>query len=610
MWRHSATHVAGGARHPTMHPDAGPKASRLLSKETLRIAILALATILIWCGVEHRWTAEAWRTPVEYYADRGAVDVLSLFAGIKAAADGYYVPFASKTNPWLGAPFVANWNDYPNNEQIQVFLTGMLADTIGVFAAANVAMLVLYVFAAVSFYFVCRQFRCAWPWAFAGGLVFAFAPYAFGHGQHHLTLSAYWHIPLCLLVCRWAATGGGLQWKSWRFRLAVGVAIVSGMQNIYYAAMFVQLLGLGCVLQFLRGRGRAVVAAITVGTVTVATFLLMNVNTFIYHLKYGPNQVAVSRHYQEIEWTAMKLVDFFMPWQHRIQAFQDFSRQYYGDAYVRGESPPANYFGIVGIVALAWFILRVFRRIMAGRTKPLPLEALFFAWIFVFATVGGINGMIGTTGFVLFRCTARYSIFLLCIVLLFLMRRLSKLTVKSPPLAMGLALLMAALALWDQTPQLKTDADIQATAALVDSDRAFTAEMEKRLPENAMIFQVPVMDYPENGDIALPSYEHFRPYIFSQKLWYSFGNDKGRPQGDWQRQLAGLSLEELIATLEHDKFSAIYVNRRGMRDLGQSMLRDLVKLGQTDIILSPRKDLFCVVLHPDAKPPIPTAPGP
>ena len=152
-------------------------------------------------------------------------------------------------------------------------------------------------------------------------LVFAFSPFAFAQGQHHLTVAAYWHIPLCLLVCRWASIGGGLQWRGWRFRFSVAVAILAGVQNIYYAAMFIQLLGLGCALQLVRRNWRGIIAAVTVGTVTFGTVIVMNVNTFVYHLQHGPNPGAVSRSYEEIEWTAMKFVDFFMPWQHRWPAF-------------------------------------------------------------------------------------------------------------------------------------------------------------------------------------------------------------------------------------------------------------------------------------------------
>ena len=62
-----------------MPPAVVPKTSRLFSKEALRFAALALAAALIWCAVEHRWSGQDWQTPVEYYNDPGAVDILSVF---------------------------------------------------------------------------------------------------------------------------------------------------------------------------------------------------------------------------------------------------------------------------------------------------------------------------------------------------------------------------------------------------------------------------------------------------------------------------------------------------------------------------------------------------
>ena len=591
-----------------MHIDTATKTSRLFSRETFRIVILALLTVLIWCAVEDRWSAEAWRTPVEYYSDPGAMDILSVFATIKAAADGDYIPLKLKFNPHLSAPYGASWNDYPNNEQIQGFLTGMLADSVGLFAAANAVMLLLHVLAALSFYFVCRQFRCSWQWAFAMALVFAFSPFMFAQGQHHMTVASCWHIPLCLLVCRWASIGGGLRWKDWRFRFALAVAFLAGIQNVYYAAMFLQLLGIGCVLQFARGRRDAVLPAITVGAVTFATFLLMNVNTFVFHHEFGPNNAAVTRHYEEIEWTAMKFMDFFMPWQHRLPAFENWSRNYFSQAWVRGEYPPSNYFGIVGIIALAWFFLRVCRRVLARPARPIPLGALQFGWVFLFSIVGGVNGLLGSMGFILFRATARYSIFLLCIVLLFLARRLSTLTKKSPALSGSLAFATVALALWDQTPKWKTADDLQKIAVLVGSDRRFTEAVEKRLPEGAMIFEEPIMDYPEYKTPTVLSYEHFRPYLFSQTLRYSFGGDKGRPSTDWQHRLDGLPLPDLVAALQHYGFSAILINRRGLPNLSwgaqneEELSKELKSSGLTDLLISPNSDFLCIFLKPDPNP--------
>ena len=446
-----------------MQTAAAPKTSRLFTKETLRIAVLALVTALIWCCVEDRWTPQEWGTPVEYYRDAGAMDILSVFAGIKAASDDNYIPFASKFNPRLSAPYGASWNDYPNNEQIQVFLTGLLADSIGLCAAANAAMLLLFVLSAVSFYFVCRQFHCAWQWAFAMALVFAFSPFVFAHGQHHLTVAAVWHIPLCLLVCGWASLGGGLQWKEWRFRFAATVAVMAGIQNIYYAAMFVQLLGLACVIQISSppaGRGDSPCDCDRHGDGRNVPgdehqhVSLPSANT-------GRTTRAVTRHYEEIEWTAMKFVDFFMPWQHRFPAFAKWSRGLFRARICRGNTRR-------GITSASWESSRLrgshsacFMRLRgASRAAPVPLDAIQFAWIFLFAIVGGVNGLLGAAGFILFRATGRYTIFLLCILLLFLARRLSCLTAKSPLLSAALPAAMVALALWDQTQKWKSADDI------------------------------------------------------------------------------------------------------------------------------------------------------
>ena len=265
---------------------------------------------------------------------------------------------------------------------------------------------------------------------------------------------------------------------------------------------------------------------------------------------------------------------------------------------------------MVGIVALGWFLLRIFRRIAARPAKPPPFGALQFAWVFLFATVGGFNGLLGSAGFILFRATSRYSIFLLCILLLFLARRLSTLTLQIPEafLAVALALAMVALALWDQTPKWKSSDDIAKTAALVDSDRQFTEAMEKNLPENAMVFQLPIMDYPENLNSHVLSYEHFRPYLFSRTLRFSFGGEKGRPRADWQHSLEGLAPADLVAKLQQYGFSAIYINRRGV---SQPWEMDLVKTlraqGQPGIILSPDQSQLCVFLKPAVPPSSPLA---
>ena len=256
-------------------------------------------------------------------------------------------------------------------------------------------------------------------------------------------------------------------------------------------------------------------------------------------------------------------------------------------------------------MSFAWLAVVSFRKFIGRPARPLPLEALQIFWIFIFSTVGGVNGLVGNFGFLLFRATTRYSIFILCIVLTFMMRRLSAATSRNQPaLVAALPLLVAVAALWDQLPMVKTRDDLRLNAALSNSDRVFTVAMEKRLPDKAMVFQLPITDFPESYSGHLPSYDHFRPYLYSEHLRFSFGSDKGRPRADWQHQIGG-PVRDIVTALERYGFAAVYVNRMAFKNKANDLIGDFAEAGRSEFIKSPLGDLVCVVLHPSEHPVLP-----
>src|SRR5438128_9159948 len=88
-----------------------------VAPDFLRGAALAVLTVILWCTIMHRWTAEAWRTPLVYAGNsEKSGDVQFYFAEVKAAADGRYWPLVQKKVPELGAPLGADWGDYPVTE--------------------------------------------------------------------------------------------------------------------------------------------------------------------------------------------------------------------------------------------------------------------------------------------------------------------------------------------------------------------------------------------------------------------------------------------------------------------------------------------------------------
>ena len=241
--------------------------------------------------------------------------------------------------------------------------------------------------------------------------------------------------------------------------------------------------------------------------------------------------------------------------------------------------------------------------------RNLPIEAWQILWILAYSAIGGLNCLAGVLGFTIFRSTTRYSIFILPILLLFALKRISKMR-QEREIGFTLAALCALVALWDQTPPIVTEAKIAEVAQVVNADRELAQKLEARLPKGAMIFQVPIMEYPESPAPGVSGYDHLRLYLHSKDLRFSFGGVKGRPWLQWQKEIAQQSLPDFIRTLEGYGFAALYVNRNGFQDKGAGILKAVRNLGYTEVVESSLGDLFCVIIHPSPHPVLPSGPVP
>jgi hypothetical protein len=592
------------ARRPFAGSRTGPEL------EILRYAALAVICVAIWCTVYDRWSAEAWSVPIEYGIQPDRADVKGNLAAFKAAEDGHFWPIIFHSEPRLGAPFVANWNDYPVTEDFLIWGTGVLANVIGLFAASNFLIMLLQVLAALAFYYAARRLKCDWKWGFAGALLFGMAPYGFAHSLHHFVITAYWHMALGVLVCFWLSNGNGLRIGARDYWIAIGVAVATGWQNVYYTSIFIQMVGIGLIIQWVRHGWRAAVPALSIGCAAFAAFMVMNLDTIGFALLHGHNPSAATRIYAHMEYYGLKLVDCFMPFPtHRIAALGDIGKRFYSETILPAEVPPACYFGVMGLAAFLWMAVCTVRNAIARDSKRIPLEAVLTLWIFFYATVGGLNAILGVAGFEMFRSTTRYCIVIFCLALLFAVRRLSLISKSWPSPWRTLAPVgVAVLGLWEFLPPTAGE-EIPITMAVVNSDRDFAQNMEARLPKGGMVFQLPVMDFPESPIPGVSAYEHFRPYFYTKDLRYSYGCDKGRVQDAWQRVIVGLSPADQIAALERYGFSGIYINRSGYTDKGEALLSQYKAAGRGEVIESRLGDLCCVVLKPSPNPVLPP-PGP
>jgi phosphoglycerol transferase len=562
------------------------------------VLVLNLLISVAWCTANFKWSKASWKTPSSYLTAEQS-DVLTTLATLKAVTEGDFRPFQSKIIKRLGAPEVANWNDFPIIEEVPLSFFGILAKWFGLFAGLNLSLLLGHFLAGTCFFLVAR-YRLASPLAsFLGALAFGLAPFLFAQSPHHIVVQYAWHIPLFLLVWEWVFEEGGIKLGSPRFWFSFAIGFLSGIQNIYYTYIFCQLVVLGAAIQFFRDRcGRNLFSSALVIISSFFGISLMNLDTWFYRLKEGPNLGVLVRDYRWLEVYALKLVDLVIPLgNHQVGFLANLGRHYRSQTILNDEG---SYLGIIGISCLLLLVVTALTPFLRKSPKSPPLSFWQILWIFLFFSTGGLNAIQGVCGVTFFRTGCRYSIVILAALLLHGVRKFTELE-KAPYYrkfvqssrywTICIAVLGAIFIFIDQVPKSNSEEEDQRNEFLVSSDKEFTKAMEASLPKGAMVFQLPIMGFPESPAPGIDPYNHLRPYLYSESLRFSFGNDKGRSSDKWQIELANAPLNDLISQIVTKGFAGLYINTNGYPDRGEQILTIVRDLGYAEHLVSKSKDL-------------------
>jgi hypothetical protein len=572
--------------------------------DALCAAALALLVAGTWCVAYGRTSLAAWQTPITY---RG--DALFLTAYLKAARDGHVVPGASLVVPELNAPFEANWNDHPRTLRAVFLVAGLLARVSGLFAAMNLLLLLAHVLAALSLFAVARYFGARREWAFAGGLAFGLAHFLFWRTLDHLDLALCWHLPLCILVVAWAFGRRGIAWRSGRFVAAVLVTVVTALHNPYYACLYGQFLLFAAAAQAVRRAGRVrVLVPLALAAVLAGAFFVDNAGSILYQWRNGVNGGAL-RPYGNLERYALKPLELFVPPPgFGLADWGRVARVHWQRAIYRGESG-SPYLGIVGAAALAG----IFGATVVGLWRRPPRApspaAVAIGWVLLFTVLGGVNQLLGLLGFVWLRGTNRFSVWILALALLVLVVAARGLTSRRGSVAA--ATVASVIVLADQVPLRASRAEQRLTQLAVNADRTFVATVEESLPPGAMVFMLPLVEFPEGRPVLdAGEYEHLRPYLHSRQLRFSFGTDKGRPREAWQLATTAQPVARMVSDLESYGFSGILLNRRAYPRSGDELIAELAAAGRSVTVVHASGDYVLVPLRPAASPVLPPSAGP
>ena len=88
----------------------------------LHVVVILAITYVVWGLAHDRLWPSSWSTPLEYSGDSHQI-----LTWLRAASELDYIPFLNRTCFRLGAPYTANWNDYPMYEPLLTFFLGLVA---------------------------------------------------------------------------------------------------------------------------------------------------------------------------------------------------------------------------------------------------------------------------------------------------------------------------------------------------------------------------------------------------------------------------------------------------------------------------------------------------
>ena len=534
---------------------------------------------------------------------RGALDVPYVYAAdaneYQAAVKGVLDHGWIWHNPSLGAPGTQVSFDYPllGGDWLNVFAMKVLGVASSDSAVVmNVFFLLTFPAIGLTAYLVFRRLTLSAPVSVACSVLYALLPYHFVRGEGHLVLAAYYAVPLGAYLVL-SVLGDRPLFATRRVALgtiAMCVVIALASAAYYYAAFTVVLVLAAAVLRALASRSwRPLANGGAVAGALVVLSLVTLMPSLVYWARHGTNPAVAHRATFESELYGLKFAQLVLPIEHhRIGALARLRETYDGwfPATEAATSTPLGLVATVGFVLLLGICL--VQLAAPGRTVASPIVgqaglaaflALLFAWTGGLAVfIAGVDPQI--------RAWNRLSIFIGFFGLLavglgldWVLRR-----VRPRGAVLGAAFLVAVLAIGilDQTSR-SYEPPYAALSAQYRSDGDLVREIDSRLPDNAMVFQLPFVSFPEAGPLnKMLDYDLFRGYLHSDDLRWSYGQIKGRGSGR-DAAIAAEPVPQMVRDVRASGFSGIYVDRFGYADNGAMLEAELAQAVGAPPLVSP-----------------------
>lgn len=558
----------------------GRKALSLIGELVLVCGVVAVPLALIY-----RPWGQRIHTPFNYSGDSF---LHALY--VKNMTHGWN--FAETSN--LGAPYGQRNYDLPiSSERAHLILSKLIGlFTNSAFTTINLYFLVSFFLIAIAAHLTLRALGLSRLSSGFAAALFPFLPYHFAHSTDHAFLSAYFSVPLGVFLIVWASRGslpGPVRsvvkdsrgrWIAW-ISLIVAIVVV-GIGSAYYTVFIVLLLAWVGLIRFARTRSwRALVLPFALSVAIALVLAAALLPEIAWRSKHGENQLIGQRSAAESEIYGMHLAQLMAPsYKHRISSFASIGR---GVREVPNPGEAGTPIGLVAVAGLGLSMLAVLRRSCGQANGEIEVArvqshlAIAAIGAFIISTVGGLGMVIAASGFTQIRAWGRMSVVIgfigLACAAIALERGLGSIRSATVPrfVRVGATCALLVIGLADQSPANVTQ-KFAANEAAHRADLGFVRNMNSELPTNAMVFQLPVMTFPESGLIGRTGgYDPLSGYLNDEgSLRWSYGGARGR-ESDWQQSWSTQPTHIQVGGLAAVGFDALYVDRFGYADNGAAL---------------------------------------
>lgn len=477
-----------------------------------------------------------------------------------------------------GAPFTTQNIDFPNGDLANMALAALLFSG-GYGLGFNLFLLLSVGMTATAGYAIARRCALSGGIAFVVGLAFALLPFHFQrmahlfYGNYTTAVVALW------LALRLASPLIDAAQPRRRHIVGVGAVVLAGVwcgtTGVYYAFFTCIVLAIAAIMNSLQQRSiKPTVRTGGVVSVIALCVALQLTPTQILNRQDGPNPSVAKRLLVESEVYSLRLAQMVLPVpNHRIPVLAKIR-----DEYDR-ESTPVNENGTATLGALATSgfmmgLLMLFApNVRRFFTPAQQLCAVLLASLFMFATMGGFGSIFALLVSPQIRALNRISPYIALFSLIIAgatLQLLWQYTKESfPRLKVGAGFSLAVIGLAVMADQI-SPAYRQSREERIgvenryNYDKAFGQLLSQKLPEGAMVMQLPYISYPESPHEVLSSYSQFRNTLHAPGLHWTHGAMRARPEANLLTDLNNLAPEQFVSAMQALGFSALVLDQRAL----------------------------------------------